>query len=276
MHPKPHLRKITNNEPLLRWPGGKRWLVDNHSELFNVTYIRYIEPFCGSASVFFSLKPKTAILSDTNEELIITYKQIQNSWLSVAQLLEYHHQNHSKEYYYKTRESAPHDNTEIAARLIYLNRTCFNGIYRVNTKGRFNVPIGSRSNIFRGYNELEQVSKNLNGVLFEHCDFSESISKSSKGDLLFIDPPYTVMHENNGFIKYNEKIFSWNDQIRLKNCLMEASTRGVNFVITNALHQSVIDLYSDLGRTVTLTRSSCMSASSNNRKICREIVVRNF
>jgi DNA adenine methylase len=135
--------------PFLKWAGGKRWLVRDRRHLLPGTFRRYIEPFLGSGAVFFHLKPQDALLGDSNQALVDTYQGIKNDCRKVEALLRRHQCNHGEQYYYQMREHNPRTLAAKAARLIYLNRTCWNGLYRVNTKGRFNVPIGSKSSILR-------------------------------------------------------------------------------------------------------------------------------
>ena len=130
--------KIT---PFLKWPGGKRWLVNLHQYLFRCHYNRYIEPFLGAGSVYFHLKPAQAILGDLNGDLVAAYRGIKQDAVGVQILLERHHLSHCREYYYQIRDRVPSSLPAQAARITYLNRTCFNGIYRVNKRGEFNVPM---------------------------------------------------------------------------------------------------------------------------------------
>jgi DNA adenine methylase len=135
-------------EPFLKWAGGKRWLIKQCPSIFPEKYNTYIEPFLGSGSIFFFLEPKKAILSDINKDLINAYKIIKNTPDELYDILKEYHANHSKEFYYNIRDSEFSDDIHRAARFIYLNRTCWNGLYRVNRKGKFNVPIGTKTNVF--------------------------------------------------------------------------------------------------------------------------------
>lgn len=260
--------------PFLKWAGGKRWLVSSYSDLLTFPYKRYIEPFLGSGAVFFHLTPKKAILADSNKELIKTYQAIKDDWKGVKRELQKHHCNHSKKYYYAVRGSNPRTPHTKAARFIYLNRTCWNGLYRVNLHGEFNVPIGTKTNVILDTDDFEAISKLLKNADLRVGDFESVISLAGPGDLVFVDPPYTVKHNLNGFVKYNEKLFSWDDQIRLKECLTQAKQRGARIVVTNAFHDSVKRLYRGFGEFLTLTRSSIIAASSARRKECEELVIR--
>ncbi len=261
-------------KPFLKWAGGKRWLVAQHLSIFPSSYNRYIEPFLGSGAVFFNLCPKSSILSDINNDLIDTYRAIQIDWKKVFSTLKKHHKNHCKEYYYKVRSIKPKTIYDRAARFIYLNRTCWNGLYRVNLKGEFNVPIGTKTDVIMKTDDFAKVSELLKNVKLKNLDFEHVVNEAKAGDLLFIDPPYTVRHYHNGFIKYNEKLFSWNDQERLSECLKRAKKRGASIVLTNASHSSIKKLYEDSFILETVKRSSIIAANPSNRKQSKELVIK--
>ncbi len=258
--------------PFLKWAGGKRWLVQCHRELFAVRYRRYIEPFAGSAAVFYYLQPSRAILSDTNRDLIETYRSVRDDWRSVYLALEQHRERHSKHHYYRVRGHVPEDPAARAARFIYLNRTCWNGLYRVNRQGRFNVPVGSKTAVFLPTDDFEAVSDALRSAEVLCSDFEPVVNMSGKGDLVFVDPPYTVCHANNGFIKYNENLFSWQDQVRLARAAIRAARRGAMVLVTNAFHRTVADLYREYFVYRKLRRYSRMAASTEARKPCHELI----
>ena len=262
--------------PFLRWAGGKRWLVSKHMDLFPKTYNRYIEPFLGGGSVFFRLLPKKAILADLNSELITTYKTIQEDPDLLIKTLKKHANKHSEEYYYHMRNKQLRSQKEIAARFIYLNRTCFNGIYRVNKQGQFNVPFGKKEKILLETDNFHAVSHTLRNCQIVHSDFGDIIDVAEAGDFLFVDPPYTVAHNNNGFIQYNEKFFSWDDQVRLSEKLLEAKNRGVLIMMTNANHKNVRELYEKNFNLLELSRYTSISGVAENRKSYSEIIVRSY
>ncbi len=269
--------KNNNNNkisPFLKWAGGKRWLVNSYPDLFPTKFNRYIEPFLGGGSVFFYLQPNKAILSDTNKELIFTYKAIKENWKKVLTYLRNHHKNHNEEYYYRIRKMIYEDLFSKAAQFIYLNRTCWNGLYRVNLNGTFNVPIGSKVKVLFDNDDFEKLSSTLRNIEFIIGDFELLINNATEGDFLFIDPPYTVKHNNNSFIKYNEKLFSWDDQKRLCKSLIYAKDRGVTILATNAYHNSIIDLYKNEFDLLELNRSSIIAAESKYRRNCSELIIR--
>lgn len=261
--------------PFLKWPGGKRWLVASHAGIFPRDYNLYIEPFLGAGSVFFHLQPRLALLGDLNPDVITAFQGVQMNPSGVQRLLEAHHIKHAKDHYYKVRDSEiPRLRAEKAARIIYLNRTCFNGIYRVNRQGNFNVPIGTRSSVKLDTDDFPSAARLLSMAQIVLSDFEPLIEKAQEGDFVFLDPPYTVRHNRNGFIKYNEKMFSWEDQERLAKAATRAAERGAIVLVTNAAHSMISNLYTeDLFRFKTVSRFSGIAASSASRRQYEELVI---
>jgi DNA adenine methylase len=260
--------------PFLKWAGGKRWFAGKHARFFPANYNLYIEPFLGGGSVYFYLQPERALLGDTNGELIITYSSVRDNWMKIQELLIEHQKNHNESYYYQIRDLVPTDIIKRAARLIYLNRTCFNGIYRVNLQGKFNVPKGTKDTVLFETDDFERISKLLSTSEIRTSDFEVLIDEARQGDLIFADPPYTVRHNQNGFIKYNEKLFSWNDQIRLADSLSRARSRGAKVISTNANHYLLRELYEERGFEIeTVSRYSSISADPSKRSQYEEIIV---
>lgn len=263
-------------QPFLKWPGGKRWLVSDHAEVLPKRIRgRYIEPFLGSAAMFFRLQPQAALLSDKIQHLIHTYQGIQEDWQGVRRLLESYQQKHSTEHYYAIRGESPDCVIARAAWLLYLNRTCFNGMYRVNRRGQFNVPVGTRSTVLFATDDFEGWAKALAKAELRCSDFETSIAHAAKGDFVFADPPYTVHHNNNGFIKYNEVLFSWNDQLRLAESIRAAGRRGARILVTNANNPSLYELYKGF-RIKPVSRFSSISGSAAGRNKYEELVIMNY
>lgn len=263
--------------PFLNWAGGKRWFVCNHTDLIPDSYKTYIEPFLGAGSVFFYLRPKRALLGDANADLIAAYLAIKGDWRSVQSSLRYRQRRHLEDpdgYYYSVRDRIPGERAQQASRLIYLNRTCFNGVYRVNREGRFNVPRGTKDKVVIQTDDFEGMARLLRGANLIAGDFETLVDRAGKGDFVFCDPPYTVRHNYNGFRKYNEVLFSWNDQERLAAALQRAARRGAKILCTNANHQSVRDLYRDLGfKLKSVSRYSRISADSTSRRYFEELII---
>ncbi|WP_447767923.1 DNA adenine methylase [Sphingobacterium faecium] len=262
--------KIT---PFLKWAGGKRWLTGKLDDYLPKSYNNYIEPFLGSGAVFFSLEPKTSILSDVNQSLILTYNTIKEDHVGVYNRLQEHAVKHCNDYYYEVRNQEYQNKIELAARFIYLNRTCFNGLYRVNLKGQFNVPIGSKDKVILETDNFKKTADALANAEIINSDFEIVIDRAMEGDLVYIDPPYTVKHNNNGFVKYNEQMFTWADQVRLSKAIKRASDRGAHVILSNADHQSIRDLYLEFGKIDSLSRNSVIASDPLNRGKYSEILV---
>jgi DNA adenine methylase len=261
--------------PFLKWAGGKRWLVEAYSWIFPKEFNRYIEPFIGSGAVFFSLCPAECLLADLNSDLIAAYLAVRDFPDQVYAKLRRHHHAHSFDYYYEIRDLKPRSEIGRAAKFIYLNRTCFNGIYRVNLRGEFNVPVGSKKQVVLETDDFTRASDILRKAELECQDFEVTIDKAMQGDFVFVDPPYTVAHNKNGFIKYNQTIFSWDDQQRLQRCLVRASDRGAKFLLLNANHESIQSLYSSF-RQRSLPRHSVIAAASKDRRLIDELAISNY
>ncbi len=263
-------------EPFLKWPGGKRWLVQRYNALFPTTYRRYVEPFLGGGAVFFHLSPLRAVLSDSNPELINTYQCVRDYPDIIEGRLRNLHAHHSGWLYYRMRSMKPRSEVGRAVRFIYLNRTCFNGIYRVNLNGEFNVPMGSKDLVEYPDGYLSLISKRLGSASIKVADFENSIDSTGKGDFVFVDPPYSVMHNNNNFIKYNSRLFSWSDQIRLSSAVRRAASRGAQIMLSNADHVSVRTLYCEFGYHHRVDRLSALAAEPARRRKTTELLITTY
>lgn len=253
------------NEPFLKWAGGKRWLATSFALPPASTFERYIEPFLGGGAVFFALAPSRALLSDINGELITLYHVVRDEPDLLKRILDVHQSLHGPEHYYAVRAALPASAVERAARMLYLNRTCWNGLYRVNRKGEFNVPIGTKKVVTTANEDFSEISQLLRRADIRTADFQQTIEEAESGDFLFVDPPYTVKHNMNGFVKYNETIFSWADQVRLRDVVRAAAKRGAAVMITNADHECVRDLYKRDFSYSSLSRSSILSGRPSGR-----------
>jgi DNA adenine methylase len=256
--------------PLLKWPGGKRNLLDTILPLTPIRFNRYFEPFVGGGALFFALQPTKAYLSDKNAELIHAYTQVRNR--PAAVIRELRKLRNTKRNYYNVRSSVPRSDAARAARLIYLVTLAFNGIYRVNLKGEFNVPYGYKTHVNPcDEDRISKASDLLKRAVVRDQDFEEALSIAGRGDLVYLDPPYTVAHGNNGFIKYNAKIFSWEDQIRLAHVAKALVDKGCTVIVSNADHFSIRNLYTGFA-AATLERNSVIAASSEFRSRVKECV----
>lgn len=267
--------------PVLKWAGGKRWFVKYVDQFLPQSFNNYHEPFIGGASIFLHLKNTGKIkhksfLSDFNSELINTYRQLQLNPQKVVEVIKSFKNEMSS--YYTLRSLQIKGEIENAAKFIFLNKTSFNGIYRVNKKGEYNVPYGYRTgdNIF-DYENIIKTSLILNdNTEFLTGDFDLVRENIQKNDLVFLDPPYTVAHENNGFIQYNKSLFSWNDQERLAELLKFISAKGAHFIMTNAAHKNIEELFDPIGKKVQLDRKSLVGGKGAVRKNVHEFIFTNI
>jgi DNA adenine methylase len=263
--------------PFLRWAGGKRWLVPQILKLTNNRHFaRYHEPFLGGGSVFFALNGlEKAYLSDLNIDLIEVYRQVRDNHQEVASLLcDY---ENTPVDYYEARSARPTDAPHRAARFIFLNHTSFNGIFRVNLKGEYNVPYGNRKFLnVPDEGRLLSASRRLQGAELSGADFERALGQVQRGDLVFLDPPYTVAHNNNGFVKYNQHLFSFEDQERLAESIEKVSALGGKFILTNAAHTSIDGLFSPLGRRLTVSRRNAIGGKHASRGSAEEYVFTNI
>ncbi|HWR06121.1 MAG TPA: Dam family site-specific DNA-(adenine-N6)-methyltransferase [Sporomusa sp.] len=261
----------------MKWPGGKRWLITNFKHIFPQKYNNYFEPFLGGGSAFFYLAPQHGMISDINVELINVYRVMARNPVQLRERLEAHQEQHSTEYYYDVREHIPADQVERAARFLYLNRTCFNGMYRVNQLGKFNVPIGTKQNFTDDVYRFEEYSQILQNTYIRAQDFVNTIRLANEGDLIFADPPYTIAHNQNSFIKYNEKLFSWKDQKRLLSALVKARSRGAIIIATNANYPALQHMYEENNfYTQPVSRFSSISGVNEGRGKQEELLVASF
>lgn len=260
--------------PFLKWAGGKRWLARSDVQIAPMRFNTYIEPFLGGGAIFFSLKPSQSILADINRELVDSYNAIKTDWKDVENRLRVHKKKHDENYYYLLRDSRPRTPAGRAARFLYLNRTCWNGLYRVNLEGKFNVPRGSKNSVVLDTDNFSQTAAFLQHADIFCQDFEDTLAMAKDGDFVYIDPPYTVNHNQNGFLKYNNEIFSWKDQIRLKNAIVQAVSRGAMVTLSNADHDSIRTLYSDVCNPEQIERASVIAGTSKYRKKTSEVLFR--
>lgn len=258
--------------PFLKWAGGKRWLAPRLGQIFGTPLTtRLVEPFLGSGSVFFALRPADALLADSNAELIAAFRAVRKdpegvlTDLSALQI--------DRSIFEEMRSSRPRADRDRAVRLIYLNRTAFNGLYRVNQKNQFNVPFGCKLGTkLADRPVITAASVALQTATLRCQDFRATLREVRGGeDVIYVDPPYTVKHDSNGFRRYNNNIFSWKDQEDLAEITSRLAAQGVRVVISNAHHHEVRKLYSSaLFHSVAVERSTCMAADSLQRGSCME------
>lgn len=259
--------------PFLKWPGGKRKLLKHILGILPKSFGSYYEPFLGSAALFFALKPDKSLLADNNSELINCYIQVRDNPDKVILLLK--DLKNTKENYYEIRDNASTNKIFRAARLIFLTTLSFNGIYRTNLKGKFNVPYGYKLHLTPcDPSRIREASIALSLANLNCHDFGKSLKDAKEGDLIYFDPPYTVAQGNNGFVKYNEVIFSWFDQLRLANVANKLARRGCNVIVSNAYHSSICKLYEEFNMLI-IERPSVIAASKSFRRQIKEVIFYN-
>ncbi len=262
-------------KPFLRWAGGKNWFVKYLPHILrDLEFNVYHEPFLGGGSVYFFLHPESAVLSDINEELIHAYIQVRDNVEDVIAKIESWDVN--EESYYKIRSMKALDEATKAARFIFLNRTSFNGIYRVNRKGEYNVPYGKKDSYQFDFDRIRSASRALTGATLKICSFENTLSEIKQNDLVFLDPPYTVSHNHNGFIEYNKKLFSLDDQVLLKEYIEGLIDIGAYFILTNAAHQKIDELFGDCGAKLSLSRFVPLGGKKAKRANVDEFVFTNI
>lgn len=261
--------------PIVKWAGGKQWLAAAAKSLAPLEWKgRYFEPFAGGAAFFFSLAPDRAVLADSNSELIRTYAALKHDADRIIDLLDSY--SYEKKLYYYLRDRRPRSPHRAAARFIFLNRTCWNGLYRVNLRGEFNTPFGN----FRNPTILDE-DRILAGVaqlkraVLRVGDFEKTLRYARRGDFAYCDPPYITGHQNNGFLKYNAHLFSWDDQERLAALALRLKLRNVNVLISNADHDKVVALYKGYYYYRVLRRSA-IAGDAASRGVAREALLSSY
>lgn len=262
-------------DPVFRWAGGKRWLVSRLRGQFDISqYSSYVEPFVGGGAMLFAFLPQHAFISDANEHLIQAYQGIRDNIDGVIGFLK--NQRTDEETYYQVRSMVPTNATEAAGRFVYLNRTSFNGIYRENLKGEYNVPWGKKLNYKFDLDNLRKASEYLKSVNISSGDFEHCLEFVQADSLVFLDPPYTISKNNNVFIKYNQKTFSVQDQERLSAMIDEIKRRNAFYILTNANHEQVKEIFDKEDQIIDLTRSSLIGGTNAQRGDYEECIFTNL
>lgn len=276
---------IRDVRPFLKWAGGKQQLLAQYEPLFARSSKRYFEPFVGGGAVFFHLRktnrlPAEVCLSDNCEELINTYRVVRDQLEQLLEALEMHMAMHSRDHYYSVRglvkEDADAADVSRAARTIYLNKTCYNGLYRVNSTGQFNVPLGSYEDPrIRDEDALRAANLALQGVALDVRDFRDIVYVAKAGDFVYFDPPYNPTSRTASFTGYTASSFREGDQRDLAGVFEMLSEMGVRCMLSNSYTPLVLDLYKQY--VVKEVRASrAISSDPNGRGGIREVVVLNY
>lgn len=269
-------------QPFLKWAGGKRQLLKQLERYIPENISTYYEPFLGGGAVLFHLQPKKAIVNDSNADLINTYKVIKDDVENLIKDLKTHENN--PDYYYAIRKldrSPDYNNLsklKKASRIIYLNKTCFNGLFRVNSNGEFNTPFGKYKNPnIVNAETLRAVSDylNNNNIKILNTDFENAVKYIRKGAFVYFDPPYYPISKSSSFTGYTLDGFNKDDQIRLKNLCDDLNERGIKFLLSNSSASLILDIYKDYNiEFISANRS--INSNPNKRGEVKEVLIRNY
>lgn len=268
--------------PFLKWAGGKTQLVGALIEHSPQYFFDYHEPFVGGGALFFYLYRKGRIrqasISDLNAELVDTYLAIRDYTREVIELLSGY--PYDKEFYYYLRSQDPWEMElpERAARMIYLNKTCYNGLYRVNKKGKFNVPFGRyKSPKYCDVENLQAVSQALHGVNIFCASFEQVLEQANPGDLVYFDPPYVPLSKTSNFTAYQAAGFSQAAQVKLRDACTKLTKRNVNVILSNSATTLVRDLYTTPGFTLSEVKANrAINSNASRRGKQVELIVTNY
>lgn len=273
-------------KPFVKWVGGKRQLLAQFRlmnlyppEKFNPKNGNYFEPFVGGGAVFFDILPETAYLSDLNNELVVTYNVIKNNVENLIKSLKKHKLD--KEYFLKIRAQNPEKLSDLntASRFIYLNRTCFNGMYRVNSKGGFNVPYGKYTNpLICDENNLRKVSKALKNVEIKKQDYKEVLKKAKKRDFVYFDPPYYPVSKTASFTAYTAETFLEKEQLELCDTFVELHKRGCFVMLSNSDSPFINEIYSKIKgvKINKILAGRAINSKASGRGKITEVLITNY
>ncbi len=272
--------------PIVKWAGGKHQLLEKIKELMPKEYNNYYEPFVGGGALLFELAPKNATINDVNLELLAIYTCMKDDELYKLMLeeLDKHEENHNDEYYYEVRSWDRDNRFELeplwkrAARAIYLNKSCFNGLYRVNAKGYFNVPSAKKEKVntydLDNMEAIHNYFKNDN-ITILNGDFVEATRTAKAGDFVYFDPPYDNFEDKESFTAYSKFDFNKDDQVRLANCFKDLTERGIKCMLSNHNTKFINELYKDFNIHV-VNAKRMINANANGRGNVEEVIITNY
>lgn len=273
--------------PVLKWVGGKRQLIEDIEPLIPKKISTYVEPFVGGAAVLFHLQPKKAIINDFNSELMNVYQVIKENPNDLIDILEKHKSANSEEYYYETRaldRTSDYENLskeERAGRILYLNKTCYNGLFRVNSSGQFNAPYGKYKNpTIVNDVTIKAVSNYFNSANLKILtgDYREALKGLRKGAFVYLDPPYMPLSSSSNFTGYTENGFGYEKQVELRDECLKLNKKGIKFLQSNSYTPEILELYSDSSvfkiKVVQAKRS--INSKSDKRGDVSEVLIYNY
>lgn len=272
--------------PIVKWAGGKRQILNEIKALIPECFNSYYEPFIGGGALLFDIEPNTAVINDVNQELLSVYKCLQDNELYSLMLteLDNHELNHNEEYYYEIRQLDRSPRFELepiwkrAARTIYLNKACFNGLYRVNASGYFNVPSAKKKKV-KTYDKenIEGIHNYFinNNITILSGDFVEACRTAKEGDFVYFDPPYDCFDEKDSFTAYTKSDFTKEDQKRLCECFKDLTKRGVKCLLSNHNTNFINELYKDYNIKVIQARRN-INSKGDSRGPVEEVLISNY
>ena len=274
-------------KPFVKWAGGKRQLLPILSQHIPKNFGTYFEPFLGGGAVLFHLISQNSQLkcsvSDLNSTLILSYVTIRDKVDEVITSLEEHSENYfknSEEYYYQVRDSNPKNQIDKVSRLIFLNKTCFNGLYRVNSKGKFNVPVGRYVNPNIVNKENLQILSHVlqsKGISIKCEDFTTALKKTQEDDFVYLDPPYQPVSSTANFTSYTNDNFGYKDQERLFTEFKKLDSKGCKVMLSNSKSQEVIELFSEYSdNIIEINTNRFINSNSKKRTGHIEILIKNY
>jgi len=284
---KQEYQLISNPKPFVKWAGGKRQLLPVITSHIPSKFERYFEPFLGGGAVFFSLvseeRKSKWFISDLNSDLTLSYVTIRDRVKELVLSLENHAANYSKNqssYYYKVREANPKNDIDKVSRLIFLNKTCFNGLYRVNSKGKFNVPVGRyvNPNIINKEN-LFEVSRVLQSkdISIKCQDFEDALKGIGHEDFVYLDPPYQPVSTTASFTSYTDSDFDFSDQKRLYAKFKALDKKGVKVLLSNSRSDKIIELFNEFSDgIIEINANRFINSVSQKRTGHTELLIKNY
>ena len=278
---------LVTPKPFVKWAGGKRQLIPILNQNLPESFGTYYEPFLGGGALLFHIltdkNGQKCSISDLNSDLVLAYTTIRDRIDALITSLKNHERNYQKDsesYYYSIRESNPRSEIEKTSRLIFLNRTCFNGLYRVNSKGKFNVPLGKYSNPnivneenIRAVSHILQSSR----TAIKCRDFEAVLRDAKKGDLIYFDPPYQPVSATSNFTSYTTKDFTYDDLTRLAELCLKLDSRGCNVLLSNSDSQEVADIFAKNPWKITrIAANRSINSNSKKRTGHFELLIKNY
>lgn len=277
------METVRNLKPVIKWVGGKTQLLDEIIKRIPKEFNTYFEAFFGGGALLLAITPKNAKINDFNKELINLYSVIQSNPVDLIKELNSGFYLNEEDSFYKIRnldrnidEYNSLSNVMRASRTIYLNKTCYNGLYRVNSKGEFNTPFGRYKNpLICDEENIRNVSKYLKSISIFNLDFEEFLKKAKPGDFVYLDPPYDVVSKTASFTAYNKTGFNRDEQIRLKQACDKLTSKGVKWMLSNAATPFILDLYKEYNIDIVYAKR-CINSKGDKRGDVEEVLVRNY